>query len=107
MSQIAVIKIGSHSYEIKPGLSIICELMDKEVDSQFTITDIVTISEDGKEALILPSELSNYVVNCTVLKHFRDDKVLVFKKKRRKGYTRTRGHRQYKTIIKIDNIIKN
>ncbi|MDR2972713.1 MAG: bL21 family ribosomal protein, partial [Bacteroidales bacterium] len=44
-------------------------------------------------------------VTATVLNHLKGDKVLVFKKKRRKGYQKMNGHRQYLTSIKIDDII--
>ncbi|MBP5710749.1 MAG: 50S ribosomal protein L21, partial [Bacteroidales bacterium] len=48
--------------------------------------------------------IENATVKATVLNHLKGDKVLVFKKKRRKGYQKMNGHRQYLTSIKIDEI---
>ena len=50
------------------------------------------------------NELSKYKVNGTIIKQFREDKVIAYKKKRRQGYERKRGHRQYKTLVLIKSI---
>jgi large subunit ribosomal protein L21 len=50
------------------------------------------------------SPIKGAKVMATVVEHLRDDKVLVFKKKRRKGYKKMNGHRQYLTKIQIDSI---
>jgi large subunit ribosomal protein L21 len=64
---------------------------------------VMLVSRDGEVALGKPY-VSGAVVTATVTAQDRSPKVLVFKKKRRKGYRRTRGHRQSYTAIRVDSI---
>jgi large subunit ribosomal protein L21 len=66
--------------------------------------DKVLLVADADKAQIGTPNLKGTSVNATVLHHMKGDKVLVFKKKRRKGYAVKNGHRQYLTKIKIDSI---
>ncbi len=65
--------------------------------------DIVAFSTDGSK-LALGKDISGAKVSAKVVSHIRNDKVVVFKKKRRQNYRRTAGHRQNKTVLEITDI---
>jgi large subunit ribosomal protein L21 len=67
--------------------------------------DRVLLLEDGSKITIGAPAVSGAAVEAKVIKHCKGDKVLVFKKKRRKGYKVKNGHRQYLTQIVIENIL--
>lgn len=98
----AVIKMGDKQHRVVKGEAFECEKIDLPINSEYTIQDIVFIKK-GNEILV-EDEAKHYKVNCKIIKQFRDDKVIVFKKKRRKGYTRKKGHRQYRTILNVESI---
>lgn len=99
----AVIKTGGKQYKIQPGDVLQVEKLD--VASHQTVTfDEVLLVEDGKNTLVGTPFVEKAVVRAVVLENFQDKKVLVFKKKRRKQYKKTRGHRQELTRVKIEEI---
>jgi large subunit ribosomal protein L21 len=67
--------------------------------------DVRMFSDENGIVVGTPT-LGNAKVTATVLRHMKDDKVLVFKKKRRKGYRKMNGHRQQFSHISIDSIVK-
>ena len=64
--------------------------------------NVLLVDKDGAVEVGTPSLSTK--VKATILEHLKGDKVLVFKKKRRKGYKVKNGHRQYMTKVKIDGI---
>jgi large subunit ribosomal protein L21 len=74
-----------------------------EVGSKIEITEVLTASE-GADLRIGKPYLPEAVVTATVVEHKRGKKIIVFKKRRRKGYERKQGHRQDQTVIQIDTI---
>ena len=66
--------------------------------------DKVLLTDNDGQVKIGTPVVEGAVVNATILKHLKDDKVIVFKKRRRKGYQVKNGHRQYLTQIQIDEI---
>ena len=67
--------------------------------------DNVLLTENGGSTTVGAPSISGAKVNATIVEHVRGDKVIVFKKKRRKGYRVKNGHRQQFTKIKIDSIV--
>lgn len=99
----AIVSIKGKQYRVSKDDKIFVPRLKEEVGSKVSFTDVLMFSKDDKSFKIGAPKLSMNV-EATVLSHVKDDKVLVFKKKRRKGYKRTQGHRQQYTEIEINSI---
>ena len=97
----AIIKSGGKQFRVEEGQRVRVPLMDKEVGSTVEL-DVLLLG--GDEAKVGTPTVDGARVAATVVDHGRDTKIIVFKKKRRKQYKRTRGHRQDYTTLKIDSI---
>jgi len=100
----AVIQTGGKQYRVKAGDLLAVEKLGAE-QGQKVLFDRVLLIEDGESVLVGRPVLENAVVEAEVVENFKDEKVLVFKKKRRKQYRRTRGHRQPLTKVRIESIL--
>jgi large subunit ribosomal protein L21 len=100
----AVIKTGGKQYVVKEGDVLQVEKLGLEAGRRILL-DRVLLIEDGDKTLIGTPVLENAVVRAEIVKNLKGDKILVFKKKRRKQFRRTRGHRQLLTEIRIERII--
>jgi large subunit ribosomal protein L21 len=98
----AVVEISGQQYAVSPKQTIIVPLMDKNVGDKVEFTNILLASNNGNVSVGAPSIKGS--VSATVVKHGKGDKVLVFHKKRRKGYQKLNGHRQQYTSITINDI---
>lgn len=97
MANFAIFQTGGKQYRVQAGDTIKVEKINAENDVEFD------------KVLMVGDKVGNPYVDgarviATVVEQKRDDKVLVFKKKRRQNYRRTRGHRQYLTVLKIKEI---
>lgn len=101
----AVIKTGGKNYKVAPGETLKIEKIDTEAGKNIELTEVSMIGE-GESVRVGAPFMDKSLVKATVVKHFRDDKVLVYKKKRRQGYDRLKGHRQHQTLIHIDEIVE-
>jgi len=99
----AVIKTGGKQYVVKEGDVLSVEKLIAEAGQKLLFEQVLLI-EDGDQTLIGTPVLEAAVVKAEVVRNFKNDKILVFKKKRRKQYRRTRGHRQPLTEVKIEKI---
>jgi large subunit ribosomal protein L21 len=99
----AIVNIKGKQYKITESQKLFIPKIKDEIGSKISIGDVLAFSKDDK-SLDIGTPSLNLKVNATVLDHVKDDKVLVFKKKRRKGYKRTKGHRQQYTEIEINSI---
>lgn len=99
----AVIKTGGKQYKVQEGDILNVEKLNMDKDKKITF-DKVLLVEDGGKTLIGTPFVENALVRAEVIENLKDKKVIVFKKKRRKQYRRTRGHRQELTRIKIEEI---
>ena len=99
----AVIQTGGKQYVVKEGDQLSVEKLDVEV-GQTVLFDRVLLIEEGEKTLIGTPILETAIVKAQVIENYKDDKVLVFKKIRRKQYRRTRGHRQSLTKVAIVKI---
>jgi large subunit ribosomal protein L21 len=100
----AVIKTGGKQYKVQEGEILQVEKLNIEKDKKVKFNEVLLI-EDGDKAQIGTPFVKNAVVEAVVVENFKDKKVIVFKKKRRKQYRKTRGHRQELTKIKIEEIV--
>ena len=99
----AVIETGGKQYKVNEGLIVDVEKLPVDA-KQDVVFDKVLLIYDGKETKIGNPYIEGAKVAATALNQHRDDKVLVFKLKRKTGYKRTRGHRQFLTTVKITGI---
>jgi large subunit ribosomal protein L21 len=100
----AVVKTGGKQYRVSKDDVIVVEKLAAETGSSVEL-DQVLMLDDGKDALIGTPLVEGARVAATVLDQGRNDKVIIFKKKRRKDYRRLKGHRQQITILRITDIL--
>jgi large subunit ribosomal protein L21 len=100
----AVIRSGGKQYRVAPGETVRLESVAGEIGAKVELGNVLLVENDGNVQVGNPL-LANAKIEATVLEHDRAKKILVFKKKRKKQYRRTQGHRQNYTAVRIDNII--
>ena len=99
----AIVEIAGQQFKIEKDHKIFVHRLKAEEGSQVTFDRVMLVDNDGLTKVGAPT-IAGAAVSATVLNHLKGDKVLIFKKKRRKGYQKMNGHRQYLTAIKIDDI---
>jgi large subunit ribosomal protein L21 len=99
----AIIRTGGKQYRVQVGDFLSVERLPAGTEKTALFDQVLLISDD-KETLIGTPLIEKAVVRAVVIEDFKGEKVLVFKKKRRKQYRRTRGHRQELTKVKILDI---
>jgi len=100
----AVIKTGGKQYRVQEGDFLEIEKIPSGAGQKIAFDQVLLI-DDGEKTLLGTPFVANASVRGEVVENFKAEKVLVFKKKRRKQYRRTRGHRQPLTRIKIEKIL--
>jgi len=103
MDTYAVIETGGKQYRVKPNDTIKVERLDTAVGEKLALDTVLAIC-DGNALTIGTPSVEGATVTSSVVDHIRGDKVISFKKKRRKGYSRKQGHRQELTVLKIESI---
>lgn len=100
----AVVQIGSHQFKVSNGDSIYTEkLKFCEVNDKLVLTKVLMVGSQTQTIIGRPI-LPDAAVHAVVEEHALDAKVIIFKKKRRKNYRRTKGHRQELTRLRITDI---
>lgn len=99
----AIVEIAGQQFKIEKDHKIFVHRLKAEEGSQIRFDRVMLVDNDGSIKVGLPT-VTGASVSATVLNHLKGEKVLIFKKKRRKGYQKMNGHRQYLTAIKIDDI---
>ena len=99
----AIVNIKGKQYKISENERLFVPKINEEIGKKVKFLEVLMVGTDDNKFKIGTPHLK-MKVEATVLNHIKDDKVLVFKKKRRKGYKRTRGHRQQYTEIEINKI---
>jgi large subunit ribosomal protein L21 len=102
----AIIKTGGRQYRVQEGDVLSVERLPAEGKKTFLFNQVLLIT-DGQEVLLGTPFVEKAAVRAEVIENYKDEKVIVFKKKRRKQYRRTRGHRQELTRVKILNIVSD
>lgn len=100
----AVIKTGGKQYKVQEGDVLNVEKLNTDKDNKVTFDKVLLVEDEGKTLIGTPF-VENALVRAEIIENFKDKKVIVFKKKRRKQYRRKRGHRQELTRIKIEEIL--
>jgi len=99
----AIVDIQGQQMRVAAGDEVFVNRLPGEAGAEVKFDNVLMIS-DGDNTQIGKPAISGSSVQATILNHLKGDKVLVFKKKRRKGYRVKNGHRQYLTKIKVDSI---
>lgn len=99
----AVVNISGFQFKVQENDKIYVPKLDVEVGSNIKLNKVLMLI-NGNEVKVGQPYLEDIAISAKVLQHTKDDKVLVFKKKRRKDYKKLRGHRQQLTQILIEKI---
>jgi len=100
----AVFRTGGKQFRAEPGKKIRVPTMEVEPGDSVTFGDVL-LASDGKAVQVGAPMVEGATVKAEVVRHGRDKKIIVFKRKRRKGYRRKQGHRQGFTEIRVDEIL--
>ncbi len=100
----AVIKTGGKQYRVSPQDIIRVERLSSPAGEVVELTDVLAMGREDGVKLGQPL-VEGARVAATVLEHYRDDKIIVFRKQRRKNFRRTKGHRQHQTVLRIEEIL--
>ena len=98
----AIVEIAGQQFKVAKDQKVFVHRLQEKEGSKVSF-DNVLLLDDGKITVGAPA-IKGAVVSATVLSHLKGDKVIVFKKKRRKGYRVKNGHRQFLTEIQIESI---
>ena len=99
----AVVDILGQQFKVAENTKYYVPRLKDKIDTEVTFDSVLILSDDKKVKIGKPS-VKGAKVTAKVLEHLKDDKVIVFKKKRRKGYKKKQGHRQELTRIEITKI---
>ena len=101
----AIVEIGGKQVKVEKDQKVFVNRLEGKEGSKVTFDNILLLDNSGKVILGTPS-IKGAAVEAKILKHLKDDKVIVFKKKRRKGYKVKNGHRQFLTEIMVEKILE-
>jgi large subunit ribosomal protein L21 len=100
----AIVDIAGQQFKVEQEQQVIVHRLEGEVGSKVEFSEVMLIDNDGKITVGQPF-VEGAKVTGTILSHLKGDKVLIFKKKRRKGYQKASGHRQFLTKIQIESVV--
>ncbi|MCR9227437.1 MAG: 50S ribosomal protein L21 [Flavobacteriaceae bacterium] len=100
----AIVEMAGQQFKVAKDQKVYVHRLQGEEGDKVTF-DKVLLLEDGDNVTIGAPVIDGAAVEAKVVKHLKGDKVIVFKKKRRKGYQKKNGHRQYLTEIVVEGIV--
>ncbi len=98
-----IVEIAGQQFKAEKGRKLYVHRLQGDEGSSVSFDQVLLTESDGQVKVGTPV-VKGASVKATILKHLKDDKVLVFKKKRRKGYQKMNGHRQFLSQILIEEI---
>ncbi len=101
----AVVDIAGKQFNVEESTKYYVPKLNVDIDQEVTFENVLLYS-DGKKTQIGAPNVDGIKVTAKILEHLKDDKVIVFKKKRRKSYKVKKGHRQQLTRIEVTKIDK-
>jgi large subunit ribosomal protein L21 len=99
----AIVEIAGQQFKVSKDQKLFVHRLDGVEGSKVNFEKVLLVDDNGKVKVGSP-EISGAKVSATILSHLKGDKVLIFKKKRRKGYQKMNGHRQSFTQIEINEV---
>ena len=100
----AIVDIAGQQFKVEANRKVFVHRLAAEEGASVEFEKVLLIDNNGKLSIGAPV-VAGAKVTAKVLSHLKGDKVIVFKKKRRKGYKKKNGHRQYLTQIQIESIV--
>ena len=99
----AIVKTGGKQYTVAENDVIVVEKLAGEAGSEIKLEDVLLVGAEGKTTVGTPL-VKGAAVTAEIVEQGKGDKVIIFKKKRRQNYRRTKGHRQEQTVLRIKSI---
>ncbi len=99
-----IVEIAGQQFKAEKGRKLYVHRLEGNEGSSVSFDRVLLTDDDGRVKVGTPV-VKDAKVNAKILRHLKDDKVLVFKKKRRKGYQKLNGHRQCLTQILVEDIV--
>lgn len=99
----AIVEIAGQQFKVTQGQELFVNRLEGEEGSKVSFDKVMLIDNDGQTVVGTPT-VSGANVEATIKEHCKGKKVIIFKKKRRKGYQTSNGHRQYLSKVVIDSI---
>ena len=99
----AIVEIAGQQFKVEKDQKVFVHRLQTEEGKKVAFDNVLLLA-DGDKVTVGAPVIDGAQVGAKVLKHLKGDKVIVFKKKRRQGYKRRRGHRQNLSIIKVESI---
>lgn len=99
----AIVEIAGQQFKVEKDRKVYVHRLEAEEGAQVEFDKVYLVDNDGQVKVGTPI-VEGAKVTAKVLSHLKGDKVIIFKKKRRKGYAKKQGHRQYLTQIQIEGI---
>lgn len=99
----AIVKIGGHQYKVAEDQTIFVNRLSSD-DEKITLDEVLLVKDSKGKVKIGKPTVKGAKVEAKIVEHLKADKVMVFKKKRRKGYRVKNGHRQPITQLQIEKI---
>ena len=99
----AIVEIAGQQFKVQKDQKVFVHRLSAEAGTKVTFENVLLVEKDGQVTLGAPA-IEGAKITVEVLDHVKGDKVIIFKKKRRKGYAVKNGHRQQFTTLKITGI---
>lgn len=100
----AIVEIAGQQFKVESGKYIYTHKLDFEQDAEVEFDRVLLVDNEGLVTVGTPT-VSGASVKAKVLEHLKGEKIIVFKKKRRKGYKKKQGHRQLYSKVLIEQIV--
>ena len=99
----AIVEIAGQQFKVQKDQKVFVHRLSAEAGTKVTFENVLLVEKDGQVTIGAPA-IEGAKITAEVLDHVKGDKVIIFKKKRRKGYAVKNGHRQQFTTLKITGI---
>lgn len=100
----AIVEIAGQQFKVEKGRYIYTHRLEGDTNAELVFDKVLLVDNNGAITVGAPT-VSGAKITATILEHLKGDKVIVFKKKRRKTYQKSNGHRQYLTKVMINDIV--
>ena len=100
----AIVEIAGQQFKVEKGRHIFTHRLEGDANAELVFDKVLLVDNDGSVSVGAPV-VEGAKVKGTILEHLKGDKVIVFKKKRRKSYQKSNGHSQYLTKVMINDIV--
>ncbi len=100
----AIVEIAGQQFKVEKGRHIFTHRLEGDANAELVFDKVLLVENEGAVKVGAPT-VGGASVKATILEHLKGDKVIVFKKKRRKTYQKSNGHRQALTKIMINDIV--